>query len=414
MGEKNDLQKINYYQCDCFSFNRLWGGGGSNNIDRSNVEPIIPNHPQDQTNNLSTSTDTTQKDELKKTQDRLTETSSSLKKAQEELKRKTAEFKALKDAQATTEKQLTDASNSLKKAQEELKRKTAEFKALKDAQATTEKQLTDASNSLKQIQSDLKEKERVFEELQRQNQLKLQELSETHQKLTEREQLIEIIKQKMSDTVESMGATLDNPWLMEKTINHDQLSQNQLYTQPVMALYPLGEDSEGMLVGDRYLYKQQYSVVYARNWLASLPDGVLSKGGRFSVNGIGNLLSEDEPTILPSEGSATYRGKAFNANNMGDLTYRVDFEQRTGQGEITNFSNNIGHITLHQGSINDQEIKADASMAGGITGKYTLGFFGPNGEEIAGDLYIDSSLDNSICKRRRITSSIGTRCSVCV
>lgn len=360
MGEKNDLQKINYYQCDCFSFNRLWGGG-SNNIDRSNVEPIIPNHPQDQTNNLSTSTDTTQKDELKKTQDRLTETSS-----------------------------------SLKKAQEELKRKTAEFKALKDAQATTEKQLTDASNSLKQIQSDLKEKERVFEELQRQNQLKLQELSETHQKLTEREQLIEIIKQKMSDTVESMGATLDNPWLMEKTINHDQLSQNQLYTQPVMALYPLGEDSEGMLVGDRYLYKQQYSVVYARNWLASLPDGVLSKGGRFSVNGIGNLLSEDEPTILPSEGSATYRGKAFNANNMGDLTYRVDFEQRTGQGEITNFSNNIGHITLHQGSINDQEIKADASMAGGITGKYTLGFFGPNGEEIAGDLYIDSSLDNSI------------------
>lgn len=360
MGEKNDLQKINYYQCDCFSFNRLWGGG-SNNIDRSNVEPIIPNHPQDQTNNVSTSTDTTQKDELKKTQDRLTETSS-----------------------------------SLKKAQEELKRKTAEFKALKDAQATTEKQLTDASNSLKQIQSDLKEKERVFEELQRQNQLKLQELSETHQKLTEREQLIEIIKQKMSDTVESMGATLDNPWLMEKTINHDQLPQNQLYTQPVMALYPLGEDSEGMLVGDRYLYKQQYSVVYARNWLASLPDGILSKGGRFSVNGIGNLLSEDEPTILPSEGSATYRGKAFNANNMGDLTYRVDFEQRTGQGEITNFSNNIGHITLHQGSINDQEIKADASMAGGITGKYTLGFFGPNGEEIAGDLYIDSSLDNSI------------------
>lgn len=360
MGEKNDLQKINYYQCDCFSFNRLWGGG-SNNIDRSNVEPIIPNHPQDQTNNVSTSTDTTQKDELKKTQDRLTETSS-----------------------------------SLKKAQEELKRKTAEFKALKDAQATTEKQLTDASNSLKQIQSDLKEKERVFEELQRQNQLKLQELSETHQKLTEREQLIEIIKQKMSDTVESMGATLNNPWLMEKPINHDQLPQNQLYTQPVMALYPLGEDSEGMLVGDRYLYKQQYSVVYARNWLASLPDGILSKGGRFSVNGIGNLLSEDEPTILPSEGSATYRGKAFNANNMGDLTYRVDFEQRTGQGEITNFSNNIGHITLHQGSINDQEIKADASMAGGITGKYTLGFFGPNGEEIAGDLYIDSSLDNSI------------------
>lgn len=336
-------------------------GGGSNNIDRSNVEPIIPNHPQDQTNNVSTSTDTTQKDELKKTQDRLTETSS-----------------------------------SLKKAQEELKRKTAEFKALKDAQATTEKQLTDASNSLKQIQSDLKEKERVFEELQRQNQLKLQELSETHQKLTEREQLIEIIKQKMSDTVESMGATLDNPWLMEKPINHDQLPQNQLHTQPVMALYPLGEDSEGMLVGDRYLYKQQYSVVYARNWLASLPDGILSKGGRFSVNGIGNLLSEDEPTILPSEGSATYRGKAFNANNMGDLTYRVDFEQRTGQGEITNFSNNIGHITLHQGSINDQEIKADASMAGGITGKYTLGFFGPNGEEIAGDLYIDSSLDNSI------------------
>ncbi|MFU2137954.1 factor H binding protein domain-containing protein [Gallibacterium anatis] len=364
-------------------------GGGSNNIDRSNVEPIIPNHPQDQTNNLSTSTDTTQKDKLKKAQ---------------------AELEILKRSQTETQNKLTETSNSLKKTEENLARKTAEFEHLKKSQATTEKQLTDASNSLKQIQSDLKEKERVFEELQRQNQLKLQELSETHQKLTEREQLIEIINQKMSDTVESMGATLNNPWLMEKPINHDQLPQNQLYTQPVMALYPLGEDSEGMLVGDRYLYKQQYSVVYARNWLASLPDGVLSKGGRFSVNGIGNLLSEDEPTILPSEGSATYRGKAFNANNMGDLTYRVDFEQRTGQGEITNFSNNIGHITLHQGSINDQEIKADASMAGGITGKYTLGFFGPNGEEIAGDLYIDSSLDNSICKRRRITSSISTRC----
>ncbi|KGQ66604.1 factor H binding protein domain-containing protein [Gallibacterium anatis] len=356
-------------------------GGGSNNIDRSNVEPIIPNYPQDQTNNLSTSTDTTQKDKLKKAQ---------------------AELEILKRSQTETQNKLTETSNSLKKTEENLARKTAEFEHLKNSQATTEKQLTDASNSLKQVQSDLKEKERVFKELQIQNQhitaqleSKLQELSETHQKLTEREQLIEIINQKMSETVESMGATLDNPWLMEKPINHDQLPQNQLYTQPVMALYPLGEDSEGMLVGDRYLYKQQYSVVYARNWLASLPDGVLSKGGRFSVNGIGNLF-EDEPTILPSEGSATYRGKAFNANNMGDLTYRVDFEQRTGQGEITNFSNNIGHITLHQGSINDQEIKADASMAGGITGKYTLGFFGPNGEEIAGDLYIDSSLDNSI------------------
>ncbi|MBP4134525.1 factor H binding protein domain-containing protein [Gallibacterium anatis] len=357
-------------------------GGGSNNIDRSNVGPIIPNHPQDQTNNLSTSTDTTQKDKLKKAQ---------------------AELEILKRSQTETQNKLTETSNSLKKTEENLARKTAEFEHLKNSQATTEKQLTDAFNSLKQVQSDLKEKERVFKELQIQNQhitaqlkSKLQELSETHQKLTEREQLIEIINQKMSDTVESMGATLNNPWLMEKPINHDQLPQNQLYTQPVMALYPLGEDSEGMLVGDRYLYKQQYSVVYARNWLASLPDGILSKGGRFSVNGIGNLLSEDEPTILPSEGSATYRGKAFNANNMGDLTYRVDFEQRTGQGEITNFSNNIGHITLHQGSINDQEIKADASMAGGITGKYTLGFFGPNGEEIAGDLYIDSSLDNSI------------------
>ncbi|WP_081964342.1 factor H binding protein domain-containing protein [Gallibacterium genomosp. 1] len=380
MGEKMTFKKLIITNAIVLALTAC--GGGSNNIDRSNVEPIIPNHPQDQTNNLSTSTDTTQKDKLKKAQ---------------------AELEILKRSQTETQNKLTETSNSLKKTEENLVRKTAEFEHLKNSQATTEKQLTDAFNSLKQVQSDLKEKERVFKELQIQNQhitaqleSKLQALSETHQKLTEREQLIEIINQKMSDTVESMGATLDNPWLMEKPINHDQLSQNQLYIQPVMALYPLGEDSEGMLVGDRYLYKQQYSVVYAKNWLASLPDGILSKGGRFSVNGIGNLLSEDEPTILPSEGSATYRGKAFNANNMGNLTYRVDFEQRTGQGEITNFSNNIGHITLHQGSINGQEIKADASMAGGITGKYTLGFFGPNGEEIAGDLYIDSSLDNSV------------------
>ena len=41
--------------------------------------------------------------------------------------------------------------------------------------------------------------------------------------------------------------------------------------------------------------------------------------------------------LLPSEGLATYNGKAFTANHDGELTYTVNFTDRTGSGKLSNF-----------------------------------------------------------------------------
>ncbi|EXI61409.1 Slam-dependent surface lipoprotein [Mannheimia granulomatis] len=101
---------------------------------------------------------------------------------------------------------------------------------------------------------------------------------------------------------------------------------------------------------------------------------------------------------LPTEGRATYKGKAFDAHgdaglNGGSLTYDVDFSNRKGSGKVENEYG--GHINLEQGNIENGGISStahryhkDNSIE---SGSYNIEFFGPKAEEIGGKIEINGN-----------------------
>ncbi|WP_289394611.1 factor H binding protein domain-containing protein [Mannheimia haemolytica] len=141
-----------------------------------------------------------------------------------------------------------------------------------------------------------------------------------------------------------------------------------------------------------YLYNQPYSIVTAQE--------VERKGWEN-----GKYIDKSDKTItvkglktekLPTEGKATYEGKAFNYNgdtghSGGFLTYNVDFTDRTGSGRE---EGDWGmYILLDKGSIEENSISSTTHQYYGnshyVDGKYQIEFFGPNAEEISGKIQTD-------------------------
>lgn len=104
-------------------------------------------------------------------------------------------------------------------------------------------------------------------------------------------------------------------------------------------------------------------------------------------------------TVLPENNTYTYRGLAFNKNEMGSLEYNITFATNNsgkGEGKITGM-NSYGNIALKEGNIEQIEntpiygnlryqpfgIKGIADFKDS-SGLYELGIFGPAAEEIAG------------------------------
>jgi len=173
------------------------------------------------------------------------------------------------------------------------------------------------------------------------------------------------------------------------TANIDSLP-NGLYQIPFVMMYSengLGETSGGYST----IYKQAYSIVYGREHKFFSQDFTSDGNYRIEKNTGG-----EKTIVLPSEGLATYNGKAFTANHDGELTYTVNFTDRTGSGKLSNFKD-IDDISLNSGEISSGSnmIKSSASMANGTQGEYELSFYGPNAEEIAGKAYIYKQLDNT-------------------
>ena len=141
-------------------------------------------------------------------------------------------------------------------------------------------------------------------------------------------------------------------------------------------------------INSDYIYNQKYSVVVMSHSKQigenHISEYTLSQGGR--ATGLQTLNN-----AIPSEGSARYVGKAFNADNKGSLQYDVDFSNRTGQGEIIGI-NEIGTVQLNKGNFqvgtvsNTVKIQSSAQLAEqpDIKGYYTVDFFGKNAKEVAG------------------------------
>ncbi|OOH90793.1 hypothetical protein BMT54_03950 [Pasteurellaceae bacterium 15-036681] len=127
---------------------------------------------------------------------------------------------------------------------------------------------------------------------------------------------------------------------------------------------------------------------------------------------------------LPTAGSATYKGVAFDETTKGDLTYHIDFGTKQGSGQITGFDK-YGVIDLEQASISNiknktpgyrerfndnqlgiegkatSQIKVDKDILDG----YELQLFGPNAEEVGG--FITSKENDKISEYEDKDAKIG-------
>ena len=148
----------------------------------------------------------------------------------------------------------------------------------------------------------------------------------------------------------------------------------------------------------QYLYRQPYSIVVGTGLDKKIENGVdLSPSWTqydVAVSGFATLEN-----ALPSVGKATYSGKGNHMFNTYDLTYNVDFANRTGSGYLTGkyILTHFGErLNLNEGQIGKVDLNGNTMMGISSTatgtggdyisqnGTYTLGFFGTEAQEIGG------------------------------
>ena len=142
--------------------------------------------------------------------------------------------------------------------------------------------------------------------------------------------------------------------------------------------------------GESHIYRQNYSLI------AGIKPTSYSIQGP-EVNETESISNEDYLTIkgtptktLPAAGKATYSGAAFDGKKQGVLNYSVDFNEKTGEGNITGLGEKVilnkGSITHidHNNEIDGSRLEGHGIKGSSNKGDYALGFFGANAEEIVG------------------------------
>jgi len=172
-------------------------------------------------------------------------------------------------------------------------------------------------------------------------------------------------------------------------LSHKQIDQDSINDQNQ---YSLRE-------GSHYIYQQPYSVVIG-TWLTTdIKDDVnqlVQSGATYNVDVAGFAT---QAVGIPTEGKATYTGLSVHVNDRFDLTYNVDFTKRTGSGYFLKAPEYGGRILLNEGTITGIDLKGNkvtgisssAKAMDGTTGRYNLGFYGTEAQEIAGSLEMDQS-----------------------
>lgn len=183
-----------------------------------------------------------------------------------------------------------------------------------------------------------------------------------------------------------------------------------------------GQDKDQNYYSEKsWVYEQPYSVV-AGYFTQTIQNGKKDEVGKFDI-GLSDIQGlATEKAQLPTAGAFDYEGKAFGGSSakldsaleehQGKFKYRIDFDKRKGSGSIEGLSE-YGRIDLKEADIgilkvnNDEssyEMVSDepaldphpgyysfygvgkgeaASERGGLK-YYSLGIFGPEGNEVAG------------------------------
>ena len=183
--------------------------------------------------------------------------------------------------------------------------------------------------------------------------------------------------------------SVDGQEIMLWKMNNDQQAYEAKIKESIAkpnARYTLGENR---------VYKQQYSSVWGFRRDAMIVNSEITTS-RFGINRVvGSLTPEN---AIPNAGTATYSGVAFGAFGKGDLTYQINFAEKSGEGRISNVIDvkNVADIVLQKGQIQGNMIESSAITENPkyteyfepTQGKYIMGIYGPNAEEIAGKVVL--------------------------
>ena len=142
--------------------------------------------------------------------------------------------------------------------------------------------------------------------------------------------------------------------------------------------------------GESHIYRQNYSLIAGiKPTSYSIQGNGINKNETISDEDY--LTIKGTPTaVLPAAGKATYSGAAFDGKKQGVLNYSVDFNEKTGEGNITGLGEKVilnkGSITHidHNNEIDGSRLEGHGIKGSSNKGDYALGFFGANAEEIVG------------------------------
>ena len=181
--------------------------------------------------------------------------------------------------------------------------------------------------------------------------------------------------------------------------NSDNYPKNQILNIPLTTSEHLNIHYEN----SGKVYNQTYSITLMNYSKETRDEYDPIPTERFTIHNTGLQTKEDG---LPTEGRATYTGKAFSLENNGDLTYNVNFSERKGSGSITGFQK-YGTITLEEAPLKVRQLskqvgiqngnitlEKDASIGNYNHPGYQLDFYGPKAEEIGGTVSFGSNIDS--------------------
>jgi len=149
----------------------------------------------------------------------------------------------------------------------------------------------------------------------------------------------------------------------------------------------------GTISGTLFIYEQPYSMVLSS--LYTQDTGNLMGADDFNVHYVEEVMGLETKrsaidTLSTAGTVATYTGGAFNGKQqqLGNLTYEVNFGTRVGSGTITGLTES-GTVKLLPSDIIGNEIGGEAEVQQLPNTKfyYELEFFGPKAEEIAGSVW---------------------------
>lgn len=190
-----------------------------------------------------------------------------------------------------------------------------------------------------------------------------------------------------------------------KGISSDEYPQGKIISEDIYQVTEANNDYVVKKVQRKMLYNQKYSATIADYYVQESYDketGYLTEFDTLMAN-IRTQGLKTQVANLPTEGSATYSGKAFHGlvnttlpqsegsnsskevKASGNMSYTVNFANKTGSGKIIGLGD---QIILEPGQISGAGISSTAKQDN-ISGSYSLDFFGKEAEEIGGKVSFD-------------------------